>query len=53
MYATLCAGIGVGSFSAGLLRSGLDLGTIYRLAALPALGGFALALRAVYSREPS
>jgi fucose permease len=52
MYATLCAGIGVGSFSAGLLRSGLDLGTIYRLAALPSAGAFALALRAVYSRDP-
>ena len=51
MYAALCAGIGVGSFSAGLLRSELDLGTIYRLAALPAVGAFALALRAVYSRD--
>ena len=52
MYAALCAGIGVGSFSAGLLRSELDLGTIYRLAALPPVAAFALALRAVYSRDP-
>jgi fucose permease len=51
-YAALCAGIGVGSFSAGLLRSSLDLGTIYRLAALPAAAAVALALRAVYIRHP-
>ena len=50
-YAALCAGIGVGSLSAGLLRSSLDLGVIYRLAALPAAAAFALALRAVYIRD--
>jgi len=52
MYATLCAGIGVGSFSAGLLRSGLDLGTIYRLAALPPTVAAFLALRAIAIPEP-
>jgi len=52
MYATLCAGIGVGSFSAGLLRSGLDLGTIYRLAALPPTVAAFLALRAIAVPEP-
>jgi fucose permease len=45
-YAALCAGIGVGSFSAGLLRSGIDLGSVYRLAAVPATLALALALRA-------
>ena len=52
MYATLCAGVGVGSFSAGLLRSGLDLGTIYRLAAVPPTVAFLLALRAIAIPEP-
>ena len=37
----------MGSFSAGLLRSGLDLGTIYRLAALPPTVAAFLALRAM------
>ncbi len=50
-YAALCAGIGVGSLSAGLLRSSLDLGAVYRLAALPAAAALALALRAVYIRD--
>ena len=45
-------GIGVGSFSAGLLRSGLDLGTIYRLAAFPPAVAFLLALRAIALPEP-
>ncbi len=49
-YAALCAGIGVGSFAAGVLRSGIDLGSVYRLAALPAAAAFALALRAVAVR---
>jgi fucose permease len=52
MYATLCAGIGVGSFSAGLLRASLDLGTIYRLAALPPTVAAFLALRAIAIPEP-
>ena len=52
MYAALCAGIGVGSFSAGLLRSGLDLGTIYRVAAFPPAVAFLLALRAIALPEP-
>ena len=38
MYAALCAGIGVGSFSAGLLRSELDLGK-RQPAGRPAAGG--------------
>jgi len=52
MYATLCVGIGVGSFSAGLLRSGLDLGTIYRLAAVPPTVAAFLALRALATPAP-
>ena len=46
-YAALCAGIGAGSLSAGLLRSGLELGSVYRLAAVPAAAAFAPALLAV------
>jgi hypothetical protein len=45
------ATVGVGSFSAGLLRSALDLGAVYRLAALPPLLAAVLALRSTATRD--
>ena len=46
LFAALVSGLGAGSLATGLLHARLDLGTIYRLAALaPALAAF-LALRA-------
>jgi fucose permease len=46
LFAALVCGLGAGSLSTGLLHARLDLGTIYRLAALaPALAAF-LAVRA-------
>jgi predicted MFS family arabinose efflux permease len=50
-YAALCAGIGAGSFAAGLLRSVVDLATVYRLAALPAAAGLVLAVRAARAQS--
>jgi fucose permease len=50
LFAALVSGLGVGSLSTGLLHAWLDLGTIYRLAALaPALAAV-LAVRAAADR---
>jgi MFS family permease len=46
LFAALVGGLGAGSLSTGFLRSGLDLGTIYRLAAAPPALAAVLALRA-------
>jgi uncharacterized membrane protein YjjB (DUF3815 family) len=45
MFAALCAGLAVGSLAAGIVHLRLDLGTIYRLAALPPAVAALLALR--------
>lgn len=46
LFTALVAGLGTGSLSTGLLHARLDLGTIYRLAALPPALAAWLALRA-------
>jgi predicted MFS family arabinose efflux permease len=52
MYAGLCAGLGIGSLSAGLLRASFALETIYRMAAgAPALAAV-LAAAAVRGEAP-
>lgn len=55
LFAALVAGLGAGSLSIGFLRAGLDLGTIYRLAAVPPALAAVLALRAtaLVPRPPS
>ena len=52
LFAALVAGLGAGSQSIGFLRAGLDLGTIYRLAAVPPALAALLALRATAVRIP-
>jgi len=51
LFAALVGGLGAGSLSTGFLRAGLDLGTIYRLAAVPPALATVLALRAT-ARDP-
>jgi fucose permease len=46
LFAALVAGQAAGSFSAGLLHGGLELATVYRLAAVPPGAAVLLALRA-------
>jgi fucose permease len=46
LFTALVAGLGTGSFVAGVLRAGLDLASIYRLAAVPPALAALLALRA-------
>jgi fucose permease len=51
LFAALVSGLGLGSLSTGFLHAGLDLATIYRLAALPPALAVALALRANAARQ--
>jgi predicted MFS family arabinose efflux permease len=57
LYAALMAGQGTGSFAAGLLRAGIGLASVFRLAAIPPAAacalGIALVLRARRARGDS
>jgi fucose permease len=52
LFAALVSGLGIGALSTGLLRAWLDLGTIYRLAALPPALAILLAVRATAAPLP-
>ena len=54
LFAALVCGLGVGSLTTGLLHARLDLGTIYRLAALaPALAAVLAVRAALPTRNPT